>query len=389
MNPDVGSYPLKILVVGCGNMGASHARAYHSMPGVQIVGLVARGVSKQRLAESLSLNAPLFDDVHQALAETKPHAVCISTYPNTHREFALAAFAAGCHVFLEKPLAPDLDSARRIVEAAQAADRKLVVGYILRHHPTWIQFIQTARTLGSPLVMRMNLNQQSSGAAWQVHCGLLESASPLVDCGVHYVDVKCQMVDAQPVRVSAIGARLDDSLAPGRCNYGQLQITFSDGSIGWYEAGWGPMMSETAYFVKDVIGPLGSASILAVHGEGRGASATVEDHVRSNAIRVHSSRLNADGKFAAADEWITQANEPDHDALCRLEQEFFIRSIHESLNLTAHMYDSLASLAIVLAADESIATGRTIDLNNGKYTVQKESTLVAAQHLTPQPSETS
>ena len=38
-------------------------------------------------------------------------------------------------------------------------------------------------------------------------------------------------------------------------NYGQLQVTFDDGSVGWYEAGWGPMMSETAFFVKDVIGP--------------------------------------------------------------------------------------------------------------------------------------
>ncbi len=35
-------------------------------------------------------------------------------------------------------------------------------------------------------------------------------------------------------------------------NYGQLQVTFENGSVGWYESGWGPMISETAYFVKDV-----------------------------------------------------------------------------------------------------------------------------------------
>ena len=45
-------------------------------------------------------------------------------------------------------------------------------------------------------------------------------------------------------------------------NYGHLQITFEDGSIGWYEAGWGPMISQTAFFVKDVIGPNGSVSIV-------------------------------------------------------------------------------------------------------------------------------
>ena len=48
---------------------------------------------------------------------------------------------------------------------AKAKDRgrKLVIGYILRHHPSWIKFIEIAQTLGKPLVMRMNLNQQSSG----------------------------------------------------------------------------------------------------------------------------------------------------------------------------------------------------------------------------------
>ena len=42
-------------------------------------------------------------------------------------------------------------------------NKKLVIGYILRVHPSWIKFIEIARTLGKPLVMRMNLNQQSNG----------------------------------------------------------------------------------------------------------------------------------------------------------------------------------------------------------------------------------
>jgi predicted dehydrogenase len=356
------SEPLRILVVGCGNMGASHARAFHKMPGVEIAGLVSRGESKNQLAKSLSLQVPLFEDMGTALAALSPDAVCISTYPDTHEAFTLAAFEAGCHVFVEKPLAPDTESARRMVEAAQRTGKQLVVGYILRHHPTWQKFISIARTLGNPLVMRMNLNQQSSGAEWQVHRGLLASASPIVDCGVHYVDVMCQMVAARPVRVSAIGACLDPSLAGGQFNYGQLQIAFSDGSVGWYEAGWGPMMSETAFFVKDVIGPRGAASIQSVHSDSDGGSAKVEDHVRSNAIRVHHAELTASGGFVRPDEWITQADEPDHDGLCLLEQEFFVRAIREQLDLTSHLEDSLTSLAIVLAADEAMRTGQTVDL---------------------------
>ena len=256
-----------------------------------------------------------------------------------------------------------------MVEAAQHADRKLVVGYILRHHPTWQKFIGIARTLGSPLVMRMNLNQQSSGAAWGWHRGLLESATPIVDCGVHYVDVMCQMVAARPVRVSAIGACLDPTLPGGRCNYGQLQIVFSDGSVGWYEAGWGPMMSETAFFVKDVIGPRGAVSIQSVHSDSNGGSANIEDHVSANAIRVHHAELTPSGSFARPDELLTQADEPGHDELCRREQEFFVRAIREQLDLTSHLEDSLASLSIVLAADEAMRTGQSVDLSSLNFSL--------------------
>ena len=45
-------------------------------------------------------------------------------------------------------------------------------------------------------------------------------------------------------------------------------MTFDDGSVGWYEAGWGPMMSETAFFVKDVVGPKGCVSIVAKQAGG-------------------------------------------------------------------------------------------------------------------------
>ena len=46
----------------------------------------------------------------------------------------------------------------------------------------------------------------------------------------------------------------------------RFEVTFDDKSVGWYEAGWGPMMSETAFFVKDVIGPKGSVSIVLARG---------------------------------------------------------------------------------------------------------------------------
>ena len=355
------STPIRVLVAGCGNMGASHARAYYRMPEFEIVGLVSRGpASRERLSVELG-GLPQFSDYYAALAATKPDAVSINTYPETHGPYARAALDAGCHVFCEKPLAETVEEAQSIVDAARARGRNLVIGYILRVHPAWIRFIEMARTLGKPLVMRMNLNQQSRGTAWKSHRNLMESMSPIVDCGVHYVDVMCQMTGARPVRVSAIGARLTDEIKPGMYNYGQLQVTFEDGSVGWYEAGWGPMMSEVAFFVKDVIGPNGCVSIVKDPNEATAAASDdIDSHTKTNSIRVHHAQLTADGEFARPDEYINTEDEPDHQGLCDREQAFFLRAIRENLDLSAHMHDAVNSLRIVLAADESVRTGQVV-----------------------------
>jgi predicted dehydrogenase len=353
--------PVKILVVGCGNMGKSHAKAYHSMEGYEIVGLVSRGEkSRKDLIEILGTDYPQFSNYEEALAASQPDAVSINTYPDTHADYAKKAFAAGAHVFLEKPIAESVDEAQEIVEMAKSANRKLVIGYILRVHPSWMKFIEVAQTLGKPLVMRMNLNQQSSGKNWETHKCLMNSMSPIVDCGVHYVDVMCQMTRSKPVRVSAIGARLSEELNEGMYNYGQLQVTFEDGSVGWYEAGWGPMMSEVAFFVKDVVGPKGSVSISGM-GEGEETD-DVDAHSKAESIKLHHSELNEDGQFVNEDEVIDCADEPDHDGLCYREQEIFLNAIINDVDLGDHMDDAVNSLRIVIAADEAFRSGKTVDL---------------------------
>jgi predicted dehydrogenase len=356
------STPLKILVVGCGNMGSSHAKAYHADPGFELIGVVDPiPGARHGLASALGGVAE-FDDYDGALAAARPDCVAICTYPDTHADLALRAFAAGCHAFVEKPVATTVAEAEQVVAEATRAGRKLVVGYILRHHPSWLRFIELAQTLGTPLVMRMNLNQQSSGAQWETHRNLLQSMSPIVDCGVHYVDVMCLMTRSRPVRVSAVGARLAEDIAAGMYNYGQLQVVFADGSVGWYEAGWGPMMSETAFFVKDVVGPRGSVSIVAKQAGGDKQSSDIGSHTKTESLLLHHGALRADGNFGRPDEIIDLTDEPDHQELCAREQRFFRRAITDDLDLADHMRDAVNSLRIVLAADESVRTGRTIEL---------------------------
>lgn len=337
----------RVLIAGLGNMGLSHALAHHAHPDAEIVGLVNRS---GRVDHPDLGSYPVFDDFATALAETAPDLAVIATYTDTHADYAIAAMEAGCHVFVEKPLAMTVAEASRVVECAQRTGRKLVVGYILRHHPSWVRLIKEARGLGGPYVFRLNLNQQSTGPEWETHKALMQTTSPIVDCGVHYVDVMCQITDAAPVRVHGIGLRLSEEIAPDMYNYGQFQVTFADGSVGWYEAGWGPMMSETAFFVKDIISPRGAVSIT---DGNKGASADIDGHTKVGGILVHT---------LAGDRTIEMPDEPGHQQLCDAEQAFMLRTIAENIDLTRHMSDAVNSLAICLAADESIRGGQTISL---------------------------
>ena len=358
VNKDV----LSVLVVGCGNMGASHATAYHNMEGFKICGLVSTGKSKDVLNKKLGGAYALYGNYEEALEKTKPDAVCISTYPDTHEDYAIKAFEAGCHVFIEKPVADSVQGAENVVAAAVKANKKLVVGYILRHHPSWEKFIELSHQLGKPLVMRMNLNQQSHGFMWDVHRSLMKSLSPIVDCGVHYIDVMCQMTRSKPTQVTAIGARLTEEIPAGNYNYGQLQIRFADGSVGWYEAGWGPMISETAFFVKDVFGPKGCVSILAKDAGASGKSDNVDSHTKTESLRFNHADMNDKNEFVKQDEWINLKDEPNHQELCNREQRYFLKAIHENLDLTNHMQDAVNSLRIAFACDESVRTGQVVFL---------------------------
>ncbi|KAA3614078.1 MAG: gfo/Idh/MocA family oxidoreductase [Calditrichaeota bacterium] len=353
---------MKVVVVGCGNMGSSHARAYHKLPGFELIGLVdSNKASSNSLATELGGIAE-FTTIEEAFAQVNPDAVAVCTYPDTHYEITKKCLEKGVHVFVEKPLASTVDDAKKLVALAQKMRLKIVVGYILRVHPAWAKFTEIAQSLGKPLVMRMNLNQQSSGKEWQTHKKLMSSISPIVDCGVHYVDVMCQMTRSKPVRVQAIGARLSDEIDQEMYNYGQLQVAFADGSIGWYEAGWGPMMSQTAFFVKDVIGPKGCVSITEKQAEGAGDSSDIDSHTKTSALLLHKSTTDSNGQFTEKDELINTDDEPDHQELCNREQAYFLRAITENLDLTEHLDDAVNSLKIVLAADESVRKKSIINI---------------------------
>src|SRR5262245_29607191 len=88
--------PLRVLVVGCGNMGASHARAYHKMTEFEVAGVVSRGPATRGALSRALGGLPQFSDYYEALKQTRPDVVSVNTYPETHAQYARAAIEAGC-----------------------------------------------------------------------------------------------------------------------------------------------------------------------------------------------------------------------------------------------------------------------------------------------------
>ena len=125
------------------------------------------------------------------------------------------------------------------------------------------------------------------------------------------------------------------------------------------------MISETAFFVKDVIGPAGSVSIFSGMEKDSSDSSDLNIHVAINKIRRHHAELAADGTFSRTDEMIDTTGDPAHDDLCRLEQKWFLEAIHREVEISEHHDGVIESLEIVLAAYESIGTGQVVQLQDG------------------------
>ena len=115
---------VKVLVVGLGNMGASHASAYHRNPGFEIVGLMSRSIKSQEDLRTSSRAIRCSRIIDEALAATRPDAVSINTWPNTHAEYAIKAINAGAHVFMEKPLATNIADAEAVVTLAREKNKQ-------------------------------------------------------------------------------------------------------------------------------------------------------------------------------------------------------------------------------------------------------------------------
>ena len=115
-----------------------------------------------------------------------------------------------------------------------------------------------------------------------------------------------------------MGLRLSDEIAPDMYNYGHFQVIFDDGSLGWYEAGWGPMMSDTAFFVKDVV----SNGAVSIRMSEAARSDDIDTHTQTSKLRLHLRRRARSGP-------VDGGRNRTHQQLCDAEAAFMARAIAE------------------------------------------------------------
>lgn len=124
--------PLRAGVVGVGHLGRHHARLYSTLPGTRLVGVVDR--DGERAAEiAREFGARVFPDGASLAREVDLASVAVPS--SAHEQEAVPLLDAGVATLVEKPIAPDLDAARRIVERAARRSVPLMVGHTERFHP--------------------------------------------------------------------------------------------------------------------------------------------------------------------------------------------------------------------------------------------------------------
>ncbi len=161
---------INIALVGFGFMGSMHAEIYAQLPGARLVGVADPRVDVTRARlQKLGLEVPVYDSLWEllsALPETEMVDVC--TPLDAHEADALTALGSGRHLFCEKPLAPSLAAADRIIAAANNAGVMAQVGHCIRFWPEYRALKQFVREGRAGRLLSLSLTRQSSRPEYTV-----------------------------------------------------------------------------------------------------------------------------------------------------------------------------------------------------------------------------
>ena len=233
---------LRVAVIGAGYWGPNLVRNFSEAPGATVVAVA--DLSEERLA-GIHKRFPAVrttTDHHSIFTDPDIDAVCIVTPISTHRPLAEEAFAAGKHVFVEKPLSGSVTDAEAIVGAAKRAGRTLMVGHTFVYNP--------AVTAVRELLERHELGKVQYIDSQRVNLGLHQfDFNVLWDLGPHDVSIVLYWLDEEPEWVQCIGGRY---IQPDIEDVVFLTMGFPSGAIAHAHLSWlAPSKQRTMTVIGD------------------------------------------------------------------------------------------------------------------------------------------
>ena len=203
--------PLKIGLIGCGQVAqAIHLKALNALPGVELTALAEVHAGRLAAAQSLAPRAAACADYRDLLSTQPVEAVVICLPTNLHAAAAEAAFGAGKHVYLEKPLAVSLEEGRRVLAAWQQSGRAGMIGYNYRFHPLLAALrrdLQAGR-IGPPAGAQ-TVFATAGGARTGWRGARATGGGALLDLASHHIDLARWLFGAEIVQVFASVRSLD------------------------------------------------------------------------------------------------------------------------------------------------------------------------------------
>lgn len=246
-----------VMVIGCGHIGTEHLTEIYYRSRVKIVAVVDELIERAHMAAVRFSSENYGTDYRQYLNRDDIDIVIIATYANLHLPILKDCLAAGKHVLCEKPIASNEEDGAEFYDVVKASGCKVLVGHILRHNKSYqkIKELISGDAIGELRIMRMVQNHHT--VDWKRYTKLLEDASPVLDCGVHYIDIMEWLSGSEIIEVSGIGTRIDND-AP-EDNYGLVTVKLSNSCVGYYESGWSPQIGSGN--LKEFIGTKGRITL--------------------------------------------------------------------------------------------------------------------------------
>ena len=208
-------HPVKVGVIGIGNMGWHHARVLSLLRDAELVGVADPDPDRGQLAKD-QFGCQWFPDYQTLLGEVE--AVCIAVPTLLHHSVGLACLEAGVHVLIEKPIAASQDEATALIQAARNAGRLLQVGHIERFNPA---FRELTKVVANEEVVVLEGRRHSP------HSDRANDVSVVLDLMIHDIDLVLELAQASVVRLAAAGGRS----AEGPIDYVNATLGFDNGVV--------------------------------------------------------------------------------------------------------------------------------------------------------------